>query len=273
VSAPSQCAQIRPELGVYMLGAITPADRAMVSRHLASCPRCREEVAGLAGLPALLRKVPVATVTQLPDERPRDPRDPPGPPEPFFDGLLSRVAAVRRRRRWSLAATAAVLAAAAAAGWVPQVLQPAAPPHRAAANWWAAAAEGLNAATGARAAVRYTPQPWGTELEVSVSGIGPGTACQIWATTVSGQQAAAGSWTVTSSDPHAWYPASAPFPAAALGRFDITAHGNVLVTIPLRPGTRPAPAQAAGVPLRSPYPDEGSPSGEQPAARHVTNNQ
>ena len=50
MSGSSQCAQIRPELGVYVLGAIAPADRARVRWHLASCPRCREEVAGLAQL-------------------------------------------------------------------------------------------------------------------------------------------------------------------------------------------------------------------------------
>ena len=33
-----ECALIRPELGVYVLGVIAPADRARVSRHLASCP-------------------------------------------------------------------------------------------------------------------------------------------------------------------------------------------------------------------------------------------
>jgi anti-sigma factor RsiW len=72
VNSPSQCAQIRPELGVYVLGAIAPADRAAVNRHLASCPRCREEVTELAGLPALLRKVSVAEAMQLPGERPPD---------------------------------------------------------------------------------------------------------------------------------------------------------------------------------------------------------
>ena len=73
MSGPSPCAQIRPELGVYVLGAIAPADRARVSRHLASCPGCREELAGLAGLPALLRAVPAATALQLSGERPPDP--------------------------------------------------------------------------------------------------------------------------------------------------------------------------------------------------------
>jgi anti-sigma factor RsiW len=121
VSGPGQCAEIRPELGVYVLGATAPADRARVSQHLASCPGCREEVAGLAGLPALLRRVPATTVRQLSGEIPDDPS---GPPKPLVEGLIARVAAVRRRRRWTLAAAAAVLAAAGAAGWATQVCTP-----------------------------------------------------------------------------------------------------------------------------------------------------
>jgi Putative zinc-finger len=248
VNSPSQCAQIRPELGVYVLGAIAPADRAVVNRHLASCPRCREEVAELAGLPAQLRKVPVADAMQLSGERQPDHS---GPPEALVDGLVGRTGTVRRRRRrrrWSLAAAAAVLAAVAAVGWAVQVSQAAAPPHRAAVSWWTASAEGYDAATGVSAAVRYTPKPWGTELKASVSDIRPGTPCQIWATTVSGQQAAAGGWTVTRSDPRAWYPASVPFPAASLASFRITAHGNILVTISLHPGTQPTPAHSSSGP-------------------------
>ena len=255
VNSPSQCAPIRPELGVYVLDAIAPADRAVVSRHLASCSRCREEVAELAGLPALLRKVPVADAMQLSGERPPDHS---GPPEALVDGLVGRPGGIRRRRRWSLAAAAAVLAAVAAVGWALQVSQPPAPPHRAVVSRWAASAEGHDAATGVSAAVRYTPQPWGTELEASVSDIRPGTPCQIWATTVSGQQAAAGGWTVTRSDPRAWYPASVPFPATRLAGFRITAHGHVLVTISLRPGTQPTPAHASSGPASIPLPDAAS---------------
>ena len=228
-----ECALIRPELGVYVLGVIAPADRARVSRHLASCPRCREEVAGLADVPALLRKVPVTTAVRLSGERPPDRS---GPPEALLDRLIGRVGALRRRRRWSLAAAAAVLAAAAAAGWVPHLLPSAAPPHQPAANWWVATAGGFDAATGAWAAVRYTPQSWGTEVEASVGGIRPGTSCQIWATTASGQRADVGGWTVIRGDQHVWYPASVPFPAASLASFQITAHGQVLVTIPLHRG-------------------------------------
>ena len=45
------CAGIRPQLGVYLTGAIAPADRVVVVRHLTACDGCRAELAGLAGLP------------------------------------------------------------------------------------------------------------------------------------------------------------------------------------------------------------------------------
>jgi predicted lipoprotein with Yx(FWY)xxD motif len=60
------CAGIRPQLGVYLTGAIAPADRVVVVRHLAACDGCRAELAGLAGLPALLRRPPVQAAAQDP---------------------------------------------------------------------------------------------------------------------------------------------------------------------------------------------------------------
>ena len=51
------CTDARPSLGVYVLGAIDPAERALVDAHLATCRECRDELAGLAGLPALLARV------------------------------------------------------------------------------------------------------------------------------------------------------------------------------------------------------------------------
>jgi hypothetical protein len=53
-----ECADIRVQLGSYVFGAITPPDRATVVRHLATCPDCRDELAGLAGLPGLLLRPP-----------------------------------------------------------------------------------------------------------------------------------------------------------------------------------------------------------------------
>jgi hypothetical protein len=51
------CAGARPSLGVYVLGAIEPADRRPVDAHLAGCRDCRDELDGLTGLPALLDSV------------------------------------------------------------------------------------------------------------------------------------------------------------------------------------------------------------------------
>src|SRR5215471_2605101 len=59
------CREIKQALGVYVLGAIDPAERAQVDEHLATCAECREELASLAGLPAMLRKVPVVEAERL----------------------------------------------------------------------------------------------------------------------------------------------------------------------------------------------------------------
>jgi anti-sigma factor RsiW len=55
---------VRALLGVYVTGAIAPADRPVVLRHLASCERCRDELAGLAGLPGLLRRPSVQAAAE-----------------------------------------------------------------------------------------------------------------------------------------------------------------------------------------------------------------
>jgi hypothetical protein len=50
----ADCRDIRHALGVYVLGAIDPAERAVVDSHLSSCPECREELAGLAAAAAVV---------------------------------------------------------------------------------------------------------------------------------------------------------------------------------------------------------------------------
>jgi hypothetical protein len=62
---PHGCDEIRHALGAYVLGAIDPAERAVVDRHIATCPACRDELAGLAGLPALLGRLTMAEVENL----------------------------------------------------------------------------------------------------------------------------------------------------------------------------------------------------------------
>jgi hypothetical protein len=85
----------------YVVGALSPADRAEYEEHLRGCERCRESVSRLAGLPGLLALTTPEDIEQA------------GPPVPatLLPGLLARVAAARRHRRWVLAG---VLAAAVA---------------------------------------------------------------------------------------------------------------------------------------------------------------
>jgi predicted lipoprotein with Yx(FWY)xxD motif len=131
------CAGIRPQLGVYLTGAIAPADRVVVVRHLAACDGCRAELAGLAGLPALLRRPPVQaaaqepptdntapdnTVTYYPDAGYPDAGYPDAGEMP--GRMVRRVARQRRRRRWLLVAAAFVLVVAAGAGWALHLIGP-----------------------------------------------------------------------------------------------------------------------------------------------------
>ncbi|MGD0067539.1 MAG: zf-HC2 domain-containing protein [Streptosporangiaceae bacterium] len=223
-----QCAQTRQELGVYLLGAVEPAQRALVERHLAVCPQCRAELAGLAGLPSLLRRVPVGEALRLaPDVAAAL------GPIPSLTVLARRVSG-SRRRKWCLTAAAAAVAGFAAAAGLHALYPAAARAPAAAAPRWADTADGANQVTGAWAAVRYTPLPWGTELEVQVTGIAAGTRCQLLVTGPGGQDVAAGGWTIAAGHQAAWYPAAVPFQAASVHGFVIRAGGRTLVTVRAR---------------------------------------
>jgi anti-sigma factor RsiW len=224
----SECAQIRNELGVYLLGAIGPHDRARLENHLASCLSCREKLAALAGMPALLRKVPA-------DEAIRAWRDDGGDrlPTPPLDALLSKVARTRQRRRWVIAAATALAVGLAATGVQLFRSGPATAPAAAAPRWTATATV-ANPVTGVSAAVRYAAEPWGSELGVRVTGIAVGTRCELWVTSAQGQAVAAGGWTIAAGGQPGWYPASVPFKAGALRGFEVTADGKAQVTVRIR---------------------------------------
>ncbi len=95
--------------GPYVLGALSPADRAAFARHLEGCSSCQASVEELAGLPGLLSRVPTEAVVRLGAAERADDDVPPLPPE-LLTGLLRVVRRRRLRRRWA----AGVVAAAAA---------------------------------------------------------------------------------------------------------------------------------------------------------------
>ena len=66
------CSEARVALGVYVLGAIDPAERALLEAHLDTCEACRAELADLADLPALLALVPAEEAIALAEGLPGD---------------------------------------------------------------------------------------------------------------------------------------------------------------------------------------------------------
>jgi predicted anti-sigma-YlaC factor YlaD len=96
MSGAASCREIRHALGVYVLGAIEPGDRTLVDEHLTTCADCREELASLAGLPALLRRVPTAEAERLAMGDADDAAAGETPPEDLLPSLLARTARSRR---------------------------------------------------------------------------------------------------------------------------------------------------------------------------------
>jgi anti-sigma factor RsiW len=66
------CAEARVALGVYVLGIIDPAERALVDAHLATCEACAAELAELDGLPGMLALVPAEEAIALAEGLPGD---------------------------------------------------------------------------------------------------------------------------------------------------------------------------------------------------------
>jgi len=241
MSGAASCREIRHSLGVYVLGAIDPAERAEVDEHLATCADCREELASLAGLPALLRRVPTAEAERL---AVADQADPAGPADQetaavdeMLPTLLTRTARARRVRRWrELAAAAAVavlaLGAGAAGASVLASGAPGSPSHAQAAarhTWHTVSA--VDSKTGATLTVKYASMPWGTTMGARVSGIPPGTVCEFVVTDTNGRHYVVGGWRVNYRGWPFWYPASTSLPDASLGSFQVTAGGKVMASV------------------------------------------
>jgi hypothetical protein len=240
MSGTASCREIRHSLGVYVLGAIDPAERAEVDEHLATCADCREELASLAGLPALLHRVPTAEAERLAVADQADPADPATDEtaaDEMLPSLLARTARARRVRRWrELAAAAAVavlaLGAGAAGASVLGSSTPGSGSHVAASaehTWHTVSA--MDEQTGATLTVRYANMPWGTVLNARVSGIPAGTDCQFVVTDTHGRHFVVGGWRVNYRGWPFWYPASTSLPDASLGSFQVTAGGKVMATV------------------------------------------
>lgn len=227
----ASCREIRQALGVYVLGAIDPAERAQVDEHLATCPDCREELASLAGLPAMLRKVPVIEAERLAAaEADLDALEMPS--EQVLTSLVERTSNVRRMdrvHRWrSLAAAAAVVLVALGGGAaIATALQPGTqqgiPLH-----WHLAASSTANPVD---LRVMYRPVASGIVVRANVTGhLPPGTVCQLQLVDNQGHIMQLGSWQFWSSSE--WYPGSAAVNDTSISAFELTINGKVVASAP-----------------------------------------
>ena len=224
------CAGVRQALGAYVLGSIEPADRAPVESHLAFCPACTEELAGLAGLPAVLRKVPPAEAEALATHVPGGDR----PSDQMLGSLLSRAARVRQRRVVLAVAFSARSRNADRRQRSGQGLHGQRPPVTAAV-WTrrsASAASAVSPRTHAAATIWYAPTAWGLQLAVHVGGVPAGTTCELKVISTRGQAITAGGWTIAGS-PDTWYPASSLLALSQVRGFVISSGRMILVRVPL----------------------------------------
>jgi hypothetical protein len=231
------CAEARTSLGVYVLGAIDPAERGLVDAHLVTCRDCRDELAGLAGLPALLARVNPDEISRICADDAVRPMANDDPPEELLGTVLDLAQARRRRNRWrylSAAAAVVVIAGGLFAGLrsatsttitntVPVALS------NGAGSW--ETANGANQATGVTATVAYAQQLWGNSFQVLVDNIPAGTTCELWVVHPDGTRTEVAAWTTARDEGKVWYAGSMASTAGSISKFQITSGNQVLLNV------------------------------------------
>jgi predicted anti-sigma-YlaC factor YlaD len=174
------CTEATHALGIYLVGALDPRERADVEAHLAQCPACRDELAGLAGLPGLMSRLSTEEVLA-------------GPP-PVDDALLERLLMsaargrkVARQRRWLTAVAAVFVLLAGSVGGV-TAYRAATGPH-----WHTVAA----ASGPVHMTVKLATVSTGTTMTLTLSGVPSDEHCRLIAVSDTGERETAGSWEAT----------------------------------------------------------------------------
>jgi anti-sigma-K factor RskA len=228
------CTEARPSLGVYVLGAIDPVERGMVDAHLATCQECRDELAGLAGLPALLARLDPDEVSRISADDHMHGTADERPPADLIGTVLDLAKARRRRDLWRYlsAAAAVVVIAAGLFGGLKAATSTTTKvpvPTGSEANW--ELSRGTSQATGATATVAYSNELWGSAFDVLVDHIPEGTTCELWVVHPNGSSTQVAAWTTSRDEGRVWYGGSMPSTAGPISKFQITANNQVLVTV------------------------------------------
>lgn len=207
-------------VGAYVLDALEPDETETVRQHIAGCDQCRDDVAGLAWIPSLVRTVDLADVDEFETL-------PQAPPPVMLERLLQSIRPARparRRRALRLLAAAAIVVAALSAvgmGLLGSHHQSSRP----------VAVSAVDPHTRVRAAVTMTAHRWGTELHLRLSWVKPGQQCSLVARSRDGRSDIAASWVATYQGT-ASVPGATAIPLNELSELDVvTVAGHQLVRI------------------------------------------
>jgi Putative zinc-finger len=176
------CREWRESLGAYALGHLSAAERAGLEAHLDGCPECRAEADSLALVSRL-----------LPHADPERFGPAPVPPAALAGRVAATIGAEQRTKRrrgrlrlgLALGGVSAAMAAAALAIFVLGGGGRPGPQQRVAFN---------SLPSGMRIAATLEPRPFGTEIQMYVSGVRSGTLCQVFLRSPSGARVSAGTF-------------------------------------------------------------------------------
>jgi anti-sigma factor RsiW len=158
----------------YVLGSLSASDRREFEAHMAGCPACREAVADLSGVPALLSQLDQAEVAAM-DESGRSAGSlPVTTPEMSPELLPSLLATVRWRRRRTRVVTWVASSAAAVVLGIGVLLgvqgYTSTPAHQVATASQPMAQVGTSLLTST---VQLSSQHWGTSINLKCVCLAP----------------------------------------------------------------------------------------------------
>lgn len=227
------CEETRISLGVYLVGAIDPAERAEVDQHLRDCAACRAELSDLAMLPEMLEKVglddlgvapsPIAgdeLFARIAARVEADGANPEGSTADFAE-----VVEPPRWRRWRViaAAAAVVIVVGGASATAVSVLHSTTDGP----TWHKATAGSISMS------IAVSSQATGSALRVAVSGLPEDEDCWLYAIADDGTKELVSRWEATYAG-EAQVTGSTTIPSAELNRLVLVGNGGQqLVTVPV----------------------------------------
>ncbi len=178
----------REALGAYVLGALEPDERRALEAHLEDCAHCRDELARLSAMPAMLDHLDEdeATATTL--------VPPAGTGARVATTSLLEGSRLRRQLQgWRIATgVAAAAAVAVLLAWAPWASGDTPRFDR----WVLEPATATGDVDGTAAALAWE---WGTTVELDLEDLPPAEQYVVWAVGEDGRREQAGTWGRTSS--------------------------------------------------------------------------